>query len=93
MKVVGELAKKMRELQRAAEDINGQPLSLAFDPREPAEIEDAIFEMEAQIDRRLSSYARNDLVMNLAETLKEKYRQEILDRAAAARLDKGDPER
>ncbi len=46
--------------------------------------------MEATIEERLGAYSSNPIIRPLADELKEKYRQAIIDRAAAARLESGE---
>jgi hypothetical protein len=50
-------------------------------------VEAAVRQVEEAIDTKIAPYRGNAIVENMAEQLKEKYRQEIFDRAAAARLE------
>lgn len=89
MKITGldKLSRKMDELSKFAKDIDGHLGEVKFDPSDPGDIERAIAEMEAMVDQKASSYSRNDAVQNIADTMKEKYRQAILDKAADSRLE------
>lgn len=89
IKGLDELMRKMKELELATAALDGDITSVGFDPHDPQSIELAIQSMEAAIDGRVSDYSKNDMVQNLIGEVKERYRQAILDRAAAARL-KGD---
>ena len=87
IKGLDELMRKMKELELATAALDGDNTSVGFDPHNPQSIELAIQRMEAAIDERVSDYSRNDMVQNLVAEVKERYRQAILDRAAAARLE------
>lgn len=89
IKGLDELMRKMKELELATAALDGDITSVGFDPHDPQSIELAIQSMEAAVDGRVSDYSKNDMVQNLIGEVKERYRQAILDRAAAARL-KGD---
>ena len=87
IKGLDELMRKMRELERATAALDGDITSVGFDPHDPQSIELAIQKMEAAIDERVGDYSRNDMVQNLVAEMKGRYRQALLDRAAAARLE------
>ena len=89
MKITGldKLSRKLDELSKFAKEIDGHLGEVKFNPRDPGDIERAIAEMETMVDEKASSYSRNDAVQNVADQMKEKYRQAILDKAAASRLD------
>lgn len=89
MKITGldKLSRKMDELSKFAKEIDGHLGEVEFDPSDPGDIERAIAEMETTVDQKASSYSRNDAVQNIADKMKEKYRQAILDKAAASRLE------
>ena len=86
-----KLTKQLEEAQRAFSDLDGEMGSVSFDPTDPGSIEAAIHQMEALIDERLGRYAKNPLVAPMAEEIRENFRQQILEKAAQARLegDKG----
>jgi hypothetical protein len=91
IKGLDELTKKLRDLEKATAAVDGLHLNFSFDPADPSDIETAIARADAEIDARLAPYSRNDLVGKLAETMRERCREKILDQAAAARLAKGKP--
>lgn len=89
MKITGldKLSRKMDELSKFGSDIDGRLGEVSFDPNDPGDIERAIAEMESMVDERASSYPRNDAIQNIAGQMKEKYRQAILNKAEASRLE------
>lgn len=80
------LSKQLEEAQQALGELEGE-LSVSFDPDDPASIEAAIQEADASIDAKVEPWADNPLVVQAVTGLKEQYRQAIIDRAAAARLE------
>lgn len=92
VKVTGfdSLSRKLDDLSKFMKDIDGRLGEVSFNPNDPAEIERAIAEVETMVDERAASYPRDATVQNIADQMKEKYRQGILDKAAAARLE-GEP--
>lgn len=89
VKITGldKLSRKLDELSKFAKEIDGHLGEVKFNPRDPGEIERAIAEMETMVDEKASSYSHNDAIQNIADQMKEKYRQAILDKAAASRLE------
>ncbi len=89
LKITGldKLSRKLDEVSKFAKDVDGHLGEVNFDPGNPGEIERAIAEMEAMVDDRASRYSRNDAVQSIADQMKQTYRQAILDKAAAARLE------
>jgi hypothetical protein len=83
------LTKQLEEAEKAIEQLEGE-LSISFDPNDPASIEAAIQEADAAIDSKAERWAENPLVAQVVCGLKEQYRQVIIDRAAAARLEASD---
>jgi len=81
------LARKMKELERAVAELDGDIAQVSFNPHDPESIELAIQKMYSAIDERVSSYSHNDMVVGIAEEMKEKYREAILERAATARME------
>lgn len=81
------LTKKMDQLARFAEEVNSELATVAFDPTDPSSIEAAISEMEVAIDQKVVSYEGNYMEANLVEQMKASLREQILDKAAAARLE------
>lgn len=89
LKVQGfdKLQRQLKEAQKALQDFDGQLGEVKFDPENPGSIQQAIVAMEQMVDERLGAYASNPLIGPMAEQAKEMYREAILDKAAAARLE------
>jgi hypothetical protein len=88
IKITG-LDKLQRELNDASEALSaldGEISTVNFNSHDPSSVEAAVVQMEQAIDTRIASYRGNRIVENVATQLKERYRQEIYDRAAKARL-------
>ena len=88
MKITGldAFSRTLRELEKATSSLDGEIAQVSFDPNDPQSIELAIQEVNAAVDEKTRGYGDNEMVANLAEGLKESYRNAILERAAAARL-------
>mgnify|MGYP004717384001 CR=1 FL=1 len=82
-----KLTKEMDQLAKFAKEVDGELASVSFDPTDPISIEAAISEMEAAIHQTAVFYEGNDMVVNLVEQMKANLRDQILERAAAARLE------
>jgi hypothetical protein len=78
------LSKTLEEAARALEGIDGEFGSVSFNP---ASIENAIAEIARLVDEKLGAYGSNPIVAQMAEGIKESYRNGILEKAAAARLE------
>lgn len=91
IKITG-LDELSRTFQDAAKALEGMDEigTVSFDPEDPGSIESAITEMSRMIDERLEPYGDNPIVADLAESMKESYRDGILEQAAAARLKGGE---
>ncbi|MES3110083.1 hypothetical protein [Sphingomonas aurantiaca] len=89
IKITGldKLTKKMDQLAKFAEEVDGVLATVSFDPTDPGSIEMAISEMEAAIDQKALSYVNNDMVANLVEQMKANLREQIIKKAATARLE------
>ena len=85
-----DLSRQLTDAQKALEALDGELGTVSFDPDDPASIEAAIQSVEAIIDERLGPYTSNPIIAPLAEEMKEKYREAIIDRAAEARLNGSD---
>ncbi|MCP1247262.1 hypothetical protein NKW54_15215 [Acetobacter cerevisiae] len=86
-----KLTREMDQLAKFATEVDGELASVSFDPTDPSSIETAISEMEAAIHQKAVSYEGNNMVVNLVEQMKANLREQILEKAAAARLE-GDNE-
>jgi tRNA threonylcarbamoyladenosine modification (KEOPS) complex Cgi121 subunit len=87
MKVTGfdAIQKKLDQMARFAEEVDGTLATVSFDADDPESIEAALQEIRDAIDEKTRSYERNDWVQDLAEQLKENARNQVLEEAAAAR--------
>ncbi|HBO5549737.1 hypothetical protein [Pseudomonas aeruginosa] len=81
-----KLQKNLKDAQRALSDLDGELGVVNFNPNDPASIEGAIQSVNRMIDDRLGECSSNPIVGPLAEQMKEKYRESILEKAAEARL-------
>lgn len=81
-----QLGRQLKEAQEALAQLEGELGTVSFDPHNPSSLEAAVLQIEGTIDDRLGSYAGNPIIGPLINSLKEKYRDGILERAAAARL-------
>lgn len=86
------LVRDMKELEKAVAELDGDIARVSFDPHDPQSIEQAIQQLYAAIDDKVASYAHNEVVVSIAKHLKETGRNNILERAAAARLEGEDLE-
>ncbi|MGX5733883.1 hypothetical protein [Bosea thiooxidans] len=91
MKISGfdKLQKKMDQLARFGAELDGELTIVKFDPTDPSSIEAAIQEACNAIDAKAKYYADNDMIQNIADQAKETFREQILEKAAAARLKDG----
>jgi len=83
-----KLTRDLEAAQKALGELDGELGAVSMDPHDPASIEAAIQEASRLIDERVAHYASNPLVAQLVEGVKETQREAILERAAAARLEK-----
>ncbi|MBU1396655.1 MAG: hypothetical protein KKE84_11045 [Gammaproteobacteria bacterium] len=81
-----ELGRQLTDAQKALEALDGELGTVSFDPDDPASIEAAIQSVETIVDEQIGSYASNPIIAPLADEMKEKYREAVIDRAAEARL-------
>lgn len=81
------LQSELEQASRAIEQIDGDLGTVSFDPGDPASIDAALNEINRLIDEKLGCYAGNGIVGPLIDQLKEQYREGILEKAAAARLE------
>ena len=89
---LNKLQKNLKDAERALSELDGELGVVNFDPNDPASIEGAIQSVNRMIDERLGEYSSNPIVGPLAEQMKEKYRESVLEKAAAARLQSGEDE-
>lgn len=88
IKVTGfdKLQRDLTDAGKALEALDGHVTEVRFDPDDPTSVEAAIAQTEAAIDQKIGPYRGNALVEQVAERMKGKYREQILQRAAHARM-------
>jgi len=82
-----KLTKQLDQAQQALNELDGDLVTLNFNPNDPGSIEAAIQQLNTVIDAKIAPWADNPLVSQVAEGMKEQYREAIIERAAAARLE------
>ncbi|GFM82628.1 hypothetical protein PSCICN_33200 [Pseudomonas cichorii] len=87
LKGLDQLQRQLEEAEEVIKNLDGDLCTVNFDPSDPESIEQAIQQVETTIDERTGRHASNPIVGPLAAEMKERYRAEILERAAAARLE------
>ena len=80
-----QLTSVFEELGDSIKQLNGKLCEVHFDPTNPGQVEAAIKETERAVDERLSEFQDNPLVQQLAAGIKQRFKQEILNRASEAR--------
>ena len=81
-----KLQRELAEAQRALSDFDDELGTVRFDPHDPSSIEAAIQSVNQMVDQRVGQYASNPIVGPMIDQMKEAYRQSIVEKAAAARL-------
>jgi hypothetical protein len=81
-----KLQKDLEEAQRALGELDGELGVINFNPHDPSSIEAAIQSVYRMIDERAGQYESNPVVGPLIEQMKPTYRENILSKAAEARL-------
>lgn len=87
IKGLDKLSRDLAEAQKAIQALDGELGTVSFLPEDPASIEAAIQEATRLIDARLGSSISNPIIGPMANSLKEKYREGILEKAATARIE------
>lgn len=89
MKIQGldQLTKQLKEVERFTREIDGSLGQVNFDPFDAESIEHAIVDMEDLINTKAESYSSNTIIAEMVAGIKESYRQQIIDKAAEARLE------
>ncbi|MBE5221342.1 MULTISPECIES: hypothetical protein [Pectobacterium] len=88
LKITGldKLQKDLKEAERALGELDGELGIINFNPNDPSSIEAALQSVEQMIDERIGKYSSNPIIGPLADDMKERYRESILQKAAEARL-------
>lgn len=87
-----KLARELRAIEEAAASLDGDIAKVSFDPQDPQSIDLAIRAMEESVDKRLGDHQSSEMVRMIADSLKEKLREGILESASAASLAEGNDE-
>jgi ubiquinone/menaquinone biosynthesis C-methylase UbiE len=82
-----KLQKNLKEAQRVIGELDGELGVVNFNPTDPSSIEAAIQSVNRMVDDRIGQYSSNPILGPLADQMKEKYRESILQKAAEARLE------
>lgn len=82
-----KLTRELDEAQKAISSLDGDLGTVSFNPNDAASIEAAIQQVELMVDERLATYSSNSIIGPMIIGLKEKYREGIIERATAARLE------
>lgn len=90
IKGLDQLQKQLQKAQEALNQVEGDLGTVRFDPNDPESIEEAIRQIDALIDERLGEHLDNPIIAPLAESMKEKYREAVLEQAQAKRLEGDD---
>lgn len=85
-----QMTKQLEQAQAAFEELDGGLGEVNFDPHDPGSIESAIQKVNEMLDAKAATWADNPLVAQVVEGMKEQYREAIIERAAAARLEADD---
>lgn len=84
---LNQLAQQLQQAQEALGDLDGELGTVRFDPNDPSSIEAAIQHMEQLVEARVDRWPDNPMIRQVADDLKENYREVILEHAAQARLE------
>lgn len=82
-----ELQKQLEQAQQVFEELEGELCTVSFNPSDPSSIEAAIQQINTTIDAKISAWTDNPMVEQVAEGMKEQYREAIIEKAATARLE------
>lgn len=88
LKGFDELGKTLDDLQKLTNELDGELGVIQYDPENAESIELAIVEMERMVDKKFENYATNSMARNMADGIKQAYRQMILDKASEARVNR-----
>ncbi|RJX30876.1 MAG: hypothetical protein C4516_09035 [Oxalobacter sp.] len=88
IKITGldKLQRELEEAKRVLTKLDGELGTVNFNPHDPSSIEIAIQVVNRMIDDRVGGYASNPIVGPLIDRMKITYQENILERAAKARL-------
>jgi hypothetical protein len=75
-----DFARQLEEAQRAFDSLNEVIVEIVVVPGDPASVQVAIAQAEAAVDRKAAPYRGNPFVDPVVKALKEKYREQIIER-------------
>ena len=89
-KVTGmhSLSKKLDELSKFSNEADGLLGEVSCDPNDPGSIDRAMHKIETIVDEHASFYPRNNLVQGIADSMKETYTKQLLQKSAAKRAER-----
>lgn len=87
MKLQGfrELEKELKALQNAAAALDGDIAEITCDANDPSSIDSAMAQINAAVDERVRGIPQTPTVKKFVSSLKEKFRQHLLDKALETR--------
>ena len=80
------LKKELKKAEKVFKELDGHLAQVEFDPHDPSSIEAAIQSVHQMIDSRIAPHGNSSIIRPLAEQMKEKCREIILNKASEARL-------
>jgi hypothetical protein len=82
MKLEGldKLQRELGEFQRAVSFLDGTICQVQFNPEDKASVQEAVSQMERAVDAKVSKWRNNKMIMDIAEAMKLRYREEIMER-------------
>ncbi len=80
------LQKELKKAEKAFKELDGHLARVEFDPHDPSSVEAAIQSIHQEIDSRIAPYGNSSIIRPLAEQMKVKCRESILNKASEARL-------
>ncbi|CAM3483494.1 hypothetical protein ACKLKD_02985 [Klebsiella sp. 10982] len=88
LKITGldKLQKELKVAQLALSELDGNLGTVHFDPQDPASIENAIQKINQIVDERVSQYSSNSIIGQLAEQMKQAYRENLIQKATEFRI-------
>ena len=74
-----KLQRQLKNASEALKTLDGEIATIQFNPEDQASVEAAIADMKLAIDSRVAGYDDNPFVAQIAEQMKEKYENHILE--------------
>jgi hypothetical protein len=84
---LGDITRELDNAVKAIAALDGDLTKVRFDPSDPSSVETAIADMEAAIDKKVGAYRGNTIVESWIAEIKKKYRENLIQRAATARME------